>query len=397
MRIVLLGNFAPDRQESMLRFARMLAEGLAARGHEVETWSPEPVLTRLLPRYRYAGASKFVGYFDKFVVFPRRVRTRLARAAAAGRPPGVVHVVDQANGVYGHLFRGIRRMATCHDLLQIRASLGEFKEHRLSRRACGYQRWILRSLRAMPLSVCGSRKTLEDFLRVTGLPPSRARVIHNGLNYPYRPMPALEAQAILGTLLLEHGLPVTTLNDGRRGFLLNVGGGQWYKNRPGLLRIYAALRGRLDPPPRLLMVGKPLAPMDLEEARALGVLDDVVQLSNLSGKQLQAAYSGAEGMIFPSLEEGFGWPIAEAQACGCPVFTSNRPPMTEVGGNAADYFDPRDPREAAARIAAAWPRRRQSGLHGLDRAAAWDPAIMLRAYLDLYAEVASAPIEPRDN
>jgi glycosyltransferase involved in cell wall biosynthesis len=48
--------------------------------------------------------------------------------------------------------------------------------------------------------------------------------------------------------------------------------------------------------------------------------------------------------LFPSLEEGFGWPVVEAQACGCPVVTTGKPPMTEAGGTGAIYL--RDPSEA---------------------------------------------------
>jgi glycosyltransferase involved in cell wall biosynthesis len=46
-------------------------------------------------------------------------------------------------------------------------------------------------------------------------------------------------------------------------------------------------------------------------------------------------------MLFPSLAEGFGWPIAEAMACGCLVLTTDEAPMTEVGGNAAFYIPKR--------------------------------------------------------
>ncbi|MDB6040900.1 MAG: glycosyl transferase group 1, partial [Verrucomicrobiales bacterium] len=69
-----------------------------------------------------------------------------------------------------------------------------------------------------------------------------------------------------------------------------------------------------------------------------------------SSEELRALYSIAEILIFPSLEEGFGWPIIEAQACGCRVVTSNRAPMTEAGGDPAFYFDPKNAETAAAMI-----------------------------------------------
>ncbi|MCY1550700.1 D-inositol-3-phosphate glycosyltransferase [compost metagenome] len=53
---------------------------------------------------------------------------------------------------------------------------------------------------------------------------------------------------------------------------------------------------------------------------------------------LQAAYSLARAFLFPSLAEGFGWPIVEAQACGCPVITTDDAPMNEIGGPHTDYL-----------------------------------------------------------
>src|SRR5258708_28854667 len=46
----------------------------------------------------------------------------------------------------------------------------------------------------------------------------------------------------------------------------------------------------------------------------------------------------ADAFLFPSLAEGFGWPLIEAQACGCPVVTTDEPQMNEVGGDAAEYL-----------------------------------------------------------
>jgi glycosyltransferase involved in cell wall biosynthesis len=61
-------------------------------------------------------------------------------------------------------------------------------------------------------------------------------------------------------------------------------------------------------------------------------------MTDVSDRQLSAIYSLAAVLLFPSLEEGFGWPVAEAMACGCPVITTAAAPMTEVGGDAAVYI-----------------------------------------------------------
>jgi glycosyltransferase involved in cell wall biosynthesis len=131
-----------------------------------------------------------------------------------------------------------------------------------------------------------------------------------------------------------------------------VGGNQWYKNRLGVIKIFARLRKR--PAFRnlvLVMAGKAWTDEMREFVRFHELEWCVVELVDVSEKTLQALYSRAEVFLFPSLEEGFGWPIAEAQACGCPVVTSNRAPMTEVGGEAAVYVDPLDEEAAASAVA----------------------------------------------
>ena len=74
--------------------------------------------------------------------------------------------------------------------------------------------------------------------------------------------------------------------------------------------------------------------------KKLGIENRVKFLGYVPDEQLPALYSGAEALLFPSLFEGFGLPILEAQACGCPVITSNLSSMPEVAGDAAILVDP---------------------------------------------------------
>lgn len=373
----------------MLRFARLLTSGLRQQGHEVATWSPEPRLVKLLPRYRYGGPAKFVGYLDKFALFPRRVRQRLRSEPRFD----IVHILDHANAVYGPLFAGRPLLATCHDLLQIRAARGEFVQHQVSTLGRRYQSWILDNITRLPHVVVPSEESALHLRRLTSLSSDRISLIPLSLNYPYRRTAPAAARLVIGRMLRERHLAPGLLEHAGRGFVINVGGGQWYKNRPGLIDLYAELRRRLDPAPRLLVVGKPLSSELAGRVRQLDLADDVVQASNVTEAQLQALYSLAEALIFPSLYEGFGWPVAEAQACGCAVFTSNRAPMTEVGGNAAVFVDPEAPGQAARQIAEAWSRRAELAARGLDRAAEWDASRMIDRYVETYARL----VTPRES
>jgi glycosyltransferase involved in cell wall biosynthesis len=173
-------------------------------------------------------------------------------------------------------------------------------------------------------------------------------------------------------------------------FFLHVGGNQWYKNRVGVLRIFSSLR-KLVPQqnPKLVMVGKPWT----EEMRRFVSekrLNDVAfELPGIRDEDLRALYSTAAMLLFPSLDEGFGWPIIEAQACGCPVLTSGRPPMDEVGGTAAVYVDPENPEAAAATAILALDKEADLRQASVENAARFSSSAMIEGYLACYQRVCS--------
>ena len=384
---VLIGNFLPDRQESMTRFEHMLADGFSARGLDVETWRPEPFFVRWVREYRYGGFPKYLGYLDKFVLFPKTIRKHLRKA-----PPGTVyHIIDHSNAIYARHFKQVPLVVTCHDLLQIRSALGEFPQNPLTRSGQKYQRWILDALRGLHCVACVSGKTRTDLLRLAGLAADAVHIIPNGLNYQYQPIPANEGGVILDAALRRQNLAWPGGGTVRPPILFSIGGAHWYKNRTGLIKIWGELKQRLSPPRVFVYVGPSFDAEQESLIQKLGLQDTLLRVPQLHDEELRAAYSLADGLVFPSWEEGFGWPIAEAQACGCPVFTSDRAPMTEVGGTAARYFDPADPAGAAEVIlrslALAEPLREA----GLSQARRWDPQLMLDAYLKLYDAQSSSP------
>jgi glycosyltransferase involved in cell wall biosynthesis len=395
-RIVLIGNFRPDRQESMLRFDHALSAGLQARGLPVETIRPEPRFVKCVRQYRYGGLPKYLGYLDKFLLFPRRLR-HLARHAAPG---AVFHILDHGNAVYAPHLRAVPLLCSVHDLLQIRSARGEFPKNRLGPSGIRYQEWILRNLATLRRVACISEKTRTDFLRLTGLPPEGAAVVPMALNHPYRPLPGATAAPLLARALDRQQLRWPSATGPRRAreadtptpFLFAIGGGQWYKNRTGLLEIFAALRRLPGHTPALLYVGPPFDPEQQAVIDQHCLHDAVLRIPNLDNDELGAAYSLASGLLFPSWEEGFGWPVAEAQACGCPVFASNRAPMTEVGGQGARYFDPLQPAAAAQIIADGLADPAPLRAAGFFEAKRWNPEAMLDAYQHLYTLLTEAPL-----
>jgi glycosyltransferase involved in cell wall biosynthesis len=370
MRILLIGNYVLDKQESMLRFAVLMERELKAQGHSVKLLQPEPFLGRLLPVN--TGLGKWLGYADKFLLFPFTLKRVI-------RKYDVTHICDHSNAMYAKHLAGSPHVVTCHDVLAIRSALGEIPQNKVSRTGQTFQRLILDGLKVAQLIVCVSEATRTDLLRVARRAPDSVTVVHSSLNYPYSPMARDEALVRLD----NRGF------DGRTPFFIHVGGAQWYKNKLGVLQIFKKIRELLtDTRPRLLMVGKPLSDSLLEYI-ANGGLEGVIEtLSDVSNEDLRAGYSLAEGLIFPSLQEGFGWPVLEAQACGCPVFATGRPPMTEVGGSGAVYFDPSDTSRAADIIARALEARETARQRGLANVLNFSVAQMIQGYTEAYARVA---------
>ncbi len=120
-------------------------------------------------------------------------------------------------------------------------------------------------------------------------------------------------------------------------FVLHIGNNACYKNRAGVINIFARLADLPDL--ELIMAGPPPS-IDLR--RLAQDIPRVRFLTAVSDAQLGALYRRAALFLFPSLYEGFGMPIAEAMAAGCPVVCSNVASLPEVAGEAALMAAPED-------------------------------------------------------
>ncbi len=326
MNLVLVTH--PDflGSQSQPRFARMLAEGFAARGHQVDLRRPQARVRRLAP----GRAAKWAGYVDQYLLFPRELASR-----AAADPPDTLYVFcDQALGPWVPTLAHRPHVVHCHDLLALRSALGLVPENRTAYTGRIYQRYIRAGFARARHFISISEKSRDDLHRYGRVRPASSDVVYNGLNHPYRRQPRGQALATLRAA----GLP----DPGADGLLLHVGGGQWYKNAHGVVAIYArhaanrARAGRTAPP--LWMVSPPPSPSLGLALAAVPPEGQVRFIPGVSTQVVEALYSLADALLFPSLAEGFGWPIAEAMACGCPVLTTGDAPMNEVGGEHAHYL-----------------------------------------------------------
>lgn len=377
-RVVLIENYAPDRQESMLRYARSLARDLRDAGASVELWSPPVVAGRLVAEPR-AGMGKWAGYVDKLILAPVVLGLR-ARRASQRDARTVFQVCDHSNAPWLAGLPAARTVITCHDVLAIRGARGDGDAHAVpSRSGRHLQRWILRWLAKAQTVVCVSQQTLGDLQAVAPAPAARRRVIPHSLNADFT--------------VLEPADRVLELRaagvDPDRPFLLHVGSAHPRKNRRMLIDLATvSVEGR-SWQGCVVFAGEPIDASLRRLSATPALRGRVLEVAGPTHRQLVALYQSCAAFVFPSFSEGFGWPVIEAQACGAPVVASRREPMIEVGGEGALYADPLDPADFARQVGRATrgeerQRLAESGRVNLRR---FDRHAVVGAYLDTYQEL----------
>ena len=156
--VLLIGNYAPDQQQSMQRFSTMMLHGLRTAGVPAELIIPEP----FFGNFKRGGTfvAKWFGYVDKFLVFPRKLKKRIRSGVS------LVHICDHSNATYVADAKQLPVVVTCHDLLAVRGGLGEDTDCPASFTGRLLQRWILHGLRRAEFVACVSRATMTDAERL---------------------------------------------------------------------------------------------------------------------------------------------------------------------------------------------------------------------------------------
>lgn len=193
----------------------------------------------------------------------------------------------------------------------------------------------------------------EELAKYLNLDPYRFQVIAAGVDAGYQPPTPAQAR----DFRQRHRLP--------ERYLAAVGNTKAHKN----LGLLAKIAPRL-PVPLVLLAGK-------GAAQELGFPDTTVELSELPEEEMPLFYGAAHALLLPSRYEGFGLPVLEAMAAGCPVLSSNVSSLPEVTGEAALLLPPESPEawtEAALRLLRDERLHRELVEKGRERAAryTWD-------------------------
>lgn len=389
MHIFLIGNYAPDKQQSMERFAQMLAAGFSKEGHHATIWRPVVFFGKLF-KSTTTGPGKWMGYIDKWILFPFLLHWRLLHKKYR-RENIHFHVCDHSNSYYLKQLPVDRTVITCHDVLAIRGALGH-ADAGVGASGTGkiLQNWILNNLTDAHKLAAVSCTTYQQLCALDSMHPKdhtkNWTVIYNAFNADFRPISKEEA----GSLLRKAGI------NADKPYLLHVGSGLRRKNRKLLIDMLKVLGSRWNG--NICFAGEALNDELMVYARKLGLQNRVIPVVNPDHITLVALYSACAAFVFPSLSEGFGWPLIEAQACGAPVIASSVNPLPEVSGGAAFHADPARPEDFANAFLSLQNKITRNELirNGFENARRFNVSGMTRAYLNLHRSKSTEPRQQQE-
>jgi glycosyltransferase involved in cell wall biosynthesis len=315
------------------------------------------------------------GAFERRIVAQnpfQRLGYDLSRCVARDKPD-LLHVQYTAP-----LACPVPVVATIHDVSYI--------EHpelfRLARRT--QLLWsVRRTVRMAAKIITVSEFSRSAIARVYGLDPSGIAVVPNAAAPIFRPLNAGLARC---RVMERFGFGAP--------YVLTVGDLQPRKNHVGLIRAFAdAIRSVPGLPHHLVITGKEtwFAPRIRAAAKDSGVADRIHFTGFVSDEELLHLYNACQLFVLPSFYEGFGLPVLEAMACGCPVACSDVSAIPEVADSAALLFDPHSKPEMVRAILdlirSPELSKRISKL-GQNRALRFSWRKAARKTLDIYQEVA---------
>ncbi len=230
-----------------------------------------------------------------------------------------------------------------------------------------------RSVQQADVIICISKTTQDAVLRVYGVDEAKTRMI------PLAP-------SDLFRQLTDSELPCRPTS---KPFLLYVGKRARYKSFISLLEAYGMWPKRNDID--LVVVGPPWTSRERELIDSFGLGSSILMLRSVNDNRLCALYNQALAYVCTSLYEGFGIPLLEAMACGCPIVASHIPSSIEVAGEFPLYFDPADSESLLTALDTALTEGRDSvrtalGLEHVKQYS-WDRTA--RETLEVYREVSN--------
>jgi len=189
-----------------------------------------------------------------------------------------------------------KKVTTIHDLIPFKYSKSFNRRggHDIVANQKRRLKWVKKEC---DLIMADSQATKKDVIEILGIPEKKIKVIYLAADEIFKPQPESEVNRVKRRYKIK------------KDYVLAFGGSA----RKNIERVTEA-----SPELQVFVVGQPYVPVS----------------------DLPALYAGAECLVYPSFYEGFGLPVLEAMACGCPVVTTDRGSLAEIAGKAAVLVEP---------------------------------------------------------
>ena len=315
LRVVLIETASKEQVGSMARYADLVAHVLSLSNYPLQLRIRRVCLAPPISLLKMLPALLRVRFHHAWVVWTSI--TRLSRQQA-----DLFHIVDGSHAYVARWLPDVPVVVTAHDFIPLLQMKGLFAQPSPGMIA----RWIIRrsikELKKLDQIIAVSQSTKDDFANSAGGDTEKAMVVYSAI-------PTFMSKEAA----LNDSIQWTDQRDSASAYILHVGNNSFYKNRAGVLRVFARIHDKLGI--ELRMAG-PTPGLELTNLiRELRIERHVHFVINPEDDQLRLLYLKAALLLFPSIYEGFGWPPLEAMTCGCPVVCSSAGSLPEVVGDAA--------------------------------------------------------------
>jgi glycosyltransferase involved in cell wall biosynthesis len=259
---------------------------------------------KFLPGYNFRGKGRLFRYYNRFIL-GNKSNMELSKMAIKKMDFEVFHPTYY-DPYFLHYLNGKPFMLTVHDMIH------ELFPNFFVGNIISQNKKILIEKANGIITI--SETTKNDLLKFYPDVENKIKVIYLGFS---------------SEIITEHKT--------KENYLLFTGSRGGYKNFDLFVKAVAPLLNKYNL--RLICTGHPFDKKEMDLFECLDISSRVI-CRLVSDEELIALYAKAAAFVFPSLYEGFGIPVLEAFAAGCPTILSNTSSLPEVGGNGAVYFDP---------------------------------------------------------
>lgn len=368
MKVIIFRDYKEENWHSMEVYADELIRHLRLlkiSGLYIQAHVTLPTLSALFP-----SSKKYMRQFFRYIVNPM---------GSWFQHGDIFHITDHANTQLIPALDPSRTIVTCHDLTAPYWMMEHVPLTAKKRIRHAVERWRLDFLKRAAGIIAVSHATKQHIVDALGIPASKITVIPEGVDELF--------YRVTEKLKLRNGIKRLRLPN---KYILHVGTTYYNKNIEGLLRIFFTL-AKKDSELYLVKSGDPWTPEQENMIQTSGFSKRVWHMGFVATSDLPIIYSLARVLIQPSFAEGFGFPVLEAMACGCPVVVSDIPAMHEMVRDAGLYIDPSPTKQHIREITAliASPAKRKAmALLGYRRAATYSWEKTAKKTYALYAKVA---------